>query len=157
MDNTEINILKKYINKLIPQFFNGERFDYFNKNKNLIQQVIGEYLRNKYGNIDYTDINTFTDNDTLKIVNQLNTIYNNNVENINNQNKKTYPSLYPNTPEDDIAGDIPLTVIKRKGGKLGLSRGKLGLSRRKLGLSRRKLSRRKLSRRKTKKYFRKRK
>lgn len=134
MDNTEINILKIYINKLL-RFFEGERFDYFNSNKNLIQNVIGQYLRNKYGNIDYSDINTFTSKDTEKIVHHLNTIYNNNIENIHKQTKKTYPGLHPNTPDDEIAGDIPLKVFKRNGGKLGLSRK----------LSRRKLSRRKLS------------
>jgi hypothetical protein len=141
MDNTEINILKNYIHKLL-QFFEGERFDYFNSNKNLIQNVIGQYLRNKYGNINYSDINTFKSKDTEKIVHHLNTIYNNNIENIHKQTKKAYPSLYPNTPDDDIAGDIPLTVFKRNGGKsIRKSRHKL---------SRRKLSRRKLSRRKTK-------
>ena len=130
MDNTEINILKNYIHKLL-QFFEGERFDYFNSNKNLIQNVIGQYLRNKYGNIDYSDINTFTSKDTEKIVHHLNTIYNNNIENIHKQIKKSYPSLHPNTPDDEIAGDIPLKLFKRNGGKLGLSRRKRGLSRRK--------------------------
>jgi hypothetical protein len=131
MDNTEINILKNYINKLL-RFFEGERFDYFNKNKNLIQNVIGQYLRNKYGNIDYSDINIFNSKDTEKIVHHLNTIYNNNIENIHKQSKKAYPSLHPNTPDDEIAGDIPLKVFKRNGGKHGLSRRKRrGLSRRK--------------------------
>ena len=134
MDNTEINILKNYINKLL-KFFEGERFDYFNSNKNLIQNVIGQYLRNKYGNIDYSDINTFTSKDTEKIVHHLNTIYNNNIENIHKQSKKSYPSLHPNTPDDEIAGDIPLKVFKRNGGKLGLSR-KLSISRRKRGRKR---------------------
>ena len=144
MDNTEINILKNYINKIL-QFFEGERFDYFNKNKNLIQNVIGKYLRNKYGNIDYSDINTFTSKDTEKIVHHLNTIYNNNIENIHNQTKKAYPSLYPNTPDDDIAGDIPLKVFKRNGGKsIRKYRRKHGLSRRKLSLSRRKLKTKKI-------------
>jgi hypothetical protein len=128
MDNTEINILKNYINKLL-RFFEGERFDYFNSNKNLIQNVIGQYLRNKYGNIDYSDINTFTSKDTEKIVRHLNTIYNNNIENIHKQSKTAYPSLHPNTPDDEIAGDIPLKVFKRNGGKHGISRRKRSLKR----------------------------
>lgn len=128
MDNTEINILKNYINKLL-KFFEGERFDYFNSNKNLIQNVIGQYLRNKYGNIDYSDINTFTSKDTEKIVRHLNTIYNNNIENIHKQSKTAYPSLHPNTPDDEIAGDIPLKVFKRNGGKHGISRRKRSLKR----------------------------
>ena len=145
MDNTEIQTLRLYINSILSRF-KGERFDYFNSNKNLIQNVIGQYLRNKYGNIDYSDINTFTSKDTEKIVHHLNTIYNNNIENIHKQTKKIYPGLHPNTPDDEIAGDIPLKVFKRNGGKLGLSRKR----------SRRKLSRRKLSRktkaRRTKSY-----
>ena len=128
MDNTEINILKNYINKLL-KFFEGERFDYFNSNKNLIQNVIGQYLRNKYGNIDYSDINTFTSKDTEKIVRHLNTIYNDNIENIHKQSKKAYPSLHPNTPDDEIAGDIPLKVFKRNGGKHGISHRKRSVKR----------------------------
>jgi len=128
MDNTEINILKNYINKLL-KFFEGERFDYFNSNKNLIQNVIGQYIRNKYGNIDYSDINTFTSKDTEKIVRHLNTIYNDNIENIHKQSKKAYPSLHPNTPDDEIAGDIPLKVFKRNGGKHGISHRKRSVKR----------------------------
>jgi hypothetical protein len=113
MDNREIQNLKLYINKILSKFFKGERYDFFNSNKNVIQNVLGRYIRHKYGDIDYTYINTFTDEDTKQIVKQLNNYYNDNEAYII---KQTTPGLFIHTPEDDEEG-IKMTVVRRKGGK----------------------------------------
>lgn len=113
MDNREIHNLKLYINKILSRFFTGERYDFFKSNKNIIQNVLGRYIRDKYGDIDYTYINTFTDEDTKQIIKQLNSYYNDNEAYII---KQTTPGLYIHTPEDDEEG-IKMTVVRRKGGK----------------------------------------
>jgi hypothetical protein len=115
MDNTEIQTLKLYINSILSRF-KGERFDYFNSNKNLIQNVIGQYLRNKYNKIDYLDINTFNHIDNEQIVKYLNEFYNNNEGIIIRQRAQSNPGLDIRTPEDDEEG-IKMTKIERRGGK----------------------------------------